>query len=112
MVSQRERLIGRIRAPIDRPESIAHVAGIPRSGLGPIGVLRRTAICGIRKRNSTGTNQDGLSSSAAEWQILGRPPTASQKANQVRNLYFQNISKSEIARRLHIGRTSVRRILG
>ena len=36
MVSQREasqRLIGRIRAPIDRAESIARAAGIPRSGL-------------------------------------------------------------------------------
>jgi DNA invertase Pin-like site-specific DNA recombinase len=30
---------------------------------------------------------------------------------QVRKLYLVGVSKSEIARRLHIGRTSVRRIL-
>lgn len=54
----------------------------------------------------------GLAHARRNGKRLGRPPTAAQKANQVRNLYSQNISKSEIARRLHIGRTSVRRILG
>src|ERR1700722_18722054 len=54
----------------------------------------------------------GLAHARRNGKRLGRPPTAAQKANQVRNLYSKNISKAEIARRLNIGRTSVRRILG
>ena len=42
---------------------------------------------------------------------LGRPATAAVKAAEVRKLFHQGISKSEISRRLDIGRTSVRRIL-
>jgi DNA invertase Pin-like site-specific DNA recombinase len=40
-----------------------------------------------------------------------RPITAATKADEVRALHRAGISKSEIARRLQIGRTSVRRIL-
>jgi putative DNA-invertase from lambdoid prophage Rac len=42
---------------------------------------------------------------------LGRPPSAAHKATQVRRLHRDGLSKSEIARRIKIGRTSVRRIL-
>jgi hypothetical protein len=42
---------------------------------------------------------------------LGRPITAGRHTEQVRKLYRTGVSKSEIARRLQIGRTSVRRIL-
>jgi putative DNA-invertase from lambdoid prophage Rac len=42
---------------------------------------------------------------------LGRPATAAKKAGEVRALRRAGVSKSEIARRLEIGRTSVRRIL-
>ena len=42
---------------------------------------------------------------------LGRPPSAAPQADQVRRLYRAGLSKSEIARQLKIGRTSVRRIL-
>ena len=54
----------------------------------------------------------GLAHARQNGKRLGRPPTAAQKATRVRNLYSNNISKAEIARRLNIGRTSVRRILG
>jgi DNA invertase Pin-like site-specific DNA recombinase len=43
---------------------------------------------------------------------LGRPMTAGLHADQVRKLHRAGVSKSEIARRLQIGRTSARRILG
>ena len=43
---------------------------------------------------------------------LGRPATAAVHAAEIRKLYRTGVSKSEIARRLKIGRTSVRRILG
>ncbi len=42
---------------------------------------------------------------------LGRPIAAAHKADQVQELYRVGVSKAEIARRLEIGRTSVRRIL-
>jgi DNA invertase Pin-like site-specific DNA recombinase len=42
---------------------------------------------------------------------LGRPLTAANKAAQIRKLHRAGVSKAEIARRLNIGRTSVRRIL-
>ncbi|MGO9470155.1 MAG: helix-turn-helix domain-containing protein [Isosphaeraceae bacterium] len=41
----------------------------------------------------------------------GRPPTAALKADEVLRLKAEQVSHSEIARRLGIGRTSVRRIL-
>jgi putative DNA-invertase from lambdoid prophage Rac len=43
---------------------------------------------------------------------LGRPMTAGLQATDIRKLHRDGISKSEIGRRLNIGRTSVRRILG
>jgi putative DNA-invertase from lambdoid prophage Rac len=42
---------------------------------------------------------------------LGRPITAAKKASHIRKLHRAGVSKAEIARRLEIGRTSVRRIL-
>jgi DNA invertase Pin-like site-specific DNA recombinase len=42
---------------------------------------------------------------------LGRPPTAGLQATEIRKMHRAGTSKSEIARRLEIGRTSVRRIL-
>jgi len=53
----------------------------------------------------------GLAHARQNGQRLGRPITAAQHVDQVRKLYRAGTSKSEIARRLHIGRTSVRRIL-
>jgi DNA invertase Pin-like site-specific DNA recombinase len=43
---------------------------------------------------------------------LGRPVTAALHADEVRKPSRSGLSKSEIARRLNIGRTSVRHILG
>jgi DNA invertase Pin-like site-specific DNA recombinase len=42
---------------------------------------------------------------------LGRPLTVGKKTGQIRTLYRSGVSKAEIARRLEISRTSVRRIL-
>jgi putative DNA-invertase from lambdoid prophage Rac len=53
----------------------------------------------------------GLAHARQNGKRLGRPLTAALKADQVRKLRRTGFSKSEIARRLHIGRTSVRRIL-
>jgi DNA invertase Pin-like site-specific DNA recombinase len=50
----------------------------------------------------------GLAHARQNGKRLGRPQTAALQTSQVRKLY---VSKSEIARRLQIGRTSVRRIL-
>ena len=53
----------------------------------------------------------GLAHARQTGQRLGRPLTAGLHSDQVRKLYRAGTSKSEIARRLEIGRTSVRRIL-
>jgi len=53
----------------------------------------------------------GLAHARHNGQRLGRPATAALHAAAVRKLYRTGVSKSEIARRLQIGRTSVRRIL-
>ena len=53
----------------------------------------------------------GLAHARQNGKRLGRPITAGLHADQVRKLYRAGVTKSEIARRLQIGRTSVRRIL-
>ncbi len=53
----------------------------------------------------------GLAHARSQGKRLGRPPTAAGKAGSVTDLFLSGISKSEIARRLGIGRTSVRRLL-
>ena len=53
----------------------------------------------------------GLAHARLNGKRLGRPATAVQHTNQIRKLRRSGLSKSEIARRLQIGRTSVRRIL-
>ncbi|MBI4877749.1 MAG: helix-turn-helix domain-containing protein [Acidobacteria bacterium] len=42
---------------------------------------------------------------------LGRPATPAPRADEVRKLHRAGVSQAEIARRLQIGRTSVRRVL-
>ena len=54
----------------------------------------------------------GLDHARQNGQRLGRPQTAALQADRVRKLHRAGIGKAEIARRLEIGRTSVRRILG
>lgn len=51
----------------------------------------------------------GLEQARQKGKKLGRPPTAMAKADKIRELYKQKLSKSEIARRLGIDRSSVRR---
>jgi DNA invertase Pin-like site-specific DNA recombinase len=53
----------------------------------------------------------GLADARRNGQRLGRPMTAGLQADKVRKLHRAGVSKAEIARRLRIGRTSVRRIL-
>jgi DNA invertase Pin-like site-specific DNA recombinase len=53
----------------------------------------------------------GLAHARQNGKKLGRPATVGIHADQVRKLHRAGVSKSEIARRLQIGRTSVRRIL-
>jgi len=54
----------------------------------------------------------GLAETRRNGKRLGRPETVARHAAEIRKLHRSGISKSEIARRLQIGRTSVRRLLG
>ena len=53
----------------------------------------------------------GLAHARQNGKRLGRPATAALHADHIRKLHRSGLSKSAIARHLHIGRTSVRRIL-
>jgi DNA invertase Pin-like site-specific DNA recombinase len=53
----------------------------------------------------------GLAHARENGKRLGRPLTAALHADQIRKLHRTGLSKSQIARQLNIGRTSVRRIL-
>jgi len=53
----------------------------------------------------------GLAHAQQNGKRLGRPPTAARHTDEIRKLHRAGVSKSEVARRLQIGRTSVRRIL-
>jgi putative DNA-invertase from lambdoid prophage Rac len=53
----------------------------------------------------------GLAHARQNGKQLGRPMTAGLQATEIRKLYRAGVAKAEIARRLNIGRTSVRRIL-
>jgi len=53
----------------------------------------------------------GIAQARKEGRPHGRPRTASRKAEEIRRLKAERVSHAEIARRLGIGRTSVRRIL-
>jgi DNA invertase Pin-like site-specific DNA recombinase len=61
----------------------------------------------LRERTGAGLFQARLNGKR-----LGRPLTAGLHAAEIRKLHRAGIAKAEIARRLEIGRTSARRILG
>jgi DNA invertase Pin-like site-specific DNA recombinase len=53
----------------------------------------------------------GLAEARLNGKRLGRPRTIDAHANRIRKLYRAGVRKSEIARRLKLSRTSVRRVL-
>ena len=54
----------------------------------------------------------GLAQARQNGKRLGRPATAAAHAPEIKRLHRAGVAKAEIARRLRVGRTSVRRILG
>jgi len=62
----------------------------------------------VRKRDPAGTNSGWLAHARQNGKRLGRPATAVRHAPEIRKLHRVGVSKSEIARRGQIGRTSVR----
>jgi len=53
----------------------------------------------------------GIAEARKQGKAHGRPRTAAHKQEQVKELFVDGVNKAEIARRLAIGRTSVRRLL-
>jgi putative DNA-invertase from lambdoid prophage Rac len=53
----------------------------------------------------------GIAQARQEGRPHGRPTTVRRHADNARKLYNEGVSKSEIARRLSVSRTSVRRLL-
>ena len=54
----------------------------------------------------------GLAHARQTGKRLGRPATTALHTAEIRKLHRAGVPKAEIARRLGVGRTSVRRILG
>ncbi|TCG04082.1 hypothetical protein BZM27_43460 [Paraburkholderia steynii] len=54
----------------------------------------------------------GIAHARLQGKPHGRPPTVMSHAPEMRALYAQGVSKREIARRLNVSRTSVRRLVG
>jgi putative DNA-invertase from lambdoid prophage Rac len=79
------------------------------SGRAMAGMLAVFAECEreiIRERVNA-----GLAQARAAGRILGRPRSAAKKAPAVKALFAKGFSRSDMARRVGIGRTSVRRLL-
>jgi DNA invertase Pin-like site-specific DNA recombinase len=53
----------------------------------------------------------GIAQARARGQPHGRPPTVKARSAEIKRLFARGLSKREIAKRLKIGRTSVRRVL-
>jgi DNA invertase Pin-like site-specific DNA recombinase len=53
----------------------------------------------------------GIAQAKAKGKSMGRPKTAAKQTQTIRQLHAQGLSQAEIARRLNIGKTSVRRLL-
>jgi len=53
----------------------------------------------------------GIAHAKSQGRIFGRPKTAALQIDQIRKLKHQGMNHSAIARKLKIGRTSVRRLL-
>ncbi|MEO5969410.1 MAG: recombinase family protein [Bdellovibrionia bacterium] len=53
----------------------------------------------------------GIAHAKSQGRVFGRPKTAALKTNEIRKLKRQGMNHSAIARKLKIGRTSVRRLL-
>ena len=54
----------------------------------------------------------GIAQAKARGQPHGRPPTVKACSSEIKQLFASGLSKREIAKRLKVGRTSVRRVLG
>jgi hypothetical protein len=66
----------------------------------------------IRCKGNLVRVHEELAARGAEMSYPALTPTAALQSVQIRKLYRTGLSKAEIARRLKIGRTSVRRVLG
>jgi DNA invertase Pin-like site-specific DNA recombinase len=68
-------------------------------------------LCAFEREILGERTRAGLAHARQNGKCLGRPATAARHTAEIRKLHRAGVSKSEIARRLQIGRTSVHRIL-
>jgi putative DNA-invertase from lambdoid prophage Rac len=88
-----------------------------RSVTDPLATLRAMAgllsvFSEFEREISRERTRAGLAHARKNGKRLGRPATAAIHTAEIRKLHRAGVSTSEIARRVQIGRTSVRRILG
>ena len=85
--------------------------GIRRSAASLPAGAKLSVPKGSRGRSTAALPRAGLAHARQNGKRLGRPATIAVHVDRIRKLHRSGFSKSAIARRLHIGRTSVRRIL-
>ena len=91
---------------VSRTEALDLTTPTGRAMAGMVAVFAEFERAILRERVRAGITQ-----ARKEGRPHGRPPTASLKTEEILRLKAAQVSHSEIARRLGIGRTSVRRIL-
>jgi hypothetical protein len=94
------------------PESRSRSPGFPTIMAWAAKNGAPTALRGCRKLTILRERvRAGLDHARQQGKRLGRPPSVVHYAPEAQTLFRQGLSKSEIARLLNIGRTSVRRLL-
>lgn len=69
-------------------------------------------IAALGRAMAEGAQRRRIAQAGREGKPHGRPPTVQRHAGKVRALHIAGMSMSEIARRLQVSRTSIRRLLG
>ena len=99
----------------NRPHAEVGIVGVPMD----LGAGRRGVDMGPYAIRYSGLEHEiikdrvraGIAQARKEGKPHGRPKSAALQEKRVKQLHAKGLSKSEIARQLNIGRTSVRRIL-
>jgi putative DNA-invertase from lambdoid prophage Rac len=87
-------------------EGLDFTTPIGRAMAGMLGIFAEFERDVLRERVKA-----GMEHARAKGKVMGRPTTARDKADEIKELLVEGLSKKEIANRLGVGRASVYRVL-
>ena len=82
-----------------------------RTATGKLMLTMLGAIAAFERDLMLERQREGIAKAKGEGRYQGRAPTARRKADEVRALWAEGVPATAIADRLHIGRSSVYRII-